>query len=604
MEDEGEVSFFRSKTFLSKDRRSRGIVDCIIACTLAFVLSFAFLPSVAFAEVANEVAGNETIASSDSENDDALESEEAVEPDSSIPSESEPVQPIGEEDGSSDNEGSDSADDVQEPEVESSPTIELSSDEDESKSDMVTNIAEPEPEPEPETEAEIETKTEKESEKPVDPSSNPLSAEIEALINSRSDEAEKCIASGYSSMNQALDAVGELDDRELGHVEIQAKMKDGCTAYSVFILKEAKFSIALGTNQTNSAFDVVMRSGWNSLAESIDVSSFKYDVGNSSKVYFEAVIDNPDCFNVFTGYRVGYGSDGLIRYFSPLYITSDKATYSTMKSKFDIAVKEALSNTSSSMTDLGKAFVLHDWLCKKTEYGQNKVEYATYTAYGTLVDGMGVCQSYTFAYSSLLKAAGIEATCLLVDAMNHSWNLVSIDGSFYHVDVTFDDGWNDADLHRYFMKSDQAFYNLEHYSWTSLTTYGWNSSLSASSTMYDTYNWFSYNPYVGSEKPDPAPDPKPTILEAPVITSISNVTASGATVSWRAVSGASGYVVMRSTSASGTYSTVGKTKGTSYADSTASPGRTYYYKVCGYVTNGSSNSRGKVSGLAAITTDK
>lgn len=270
MEDEGEVSFFRSKTFLSKDRRSRGIVDCIIACTLAFVLSFAFLPSVAFAEVANEVAGNETIASSDSENDDALESEEAVEPDSSIPSESEPVQPIGEEDGSSDNEGSDSADDVQEPEVESSPTIELSSDEDESKSDMVTNIAEPEPEPEPETEAEIETKTEKESEKPVDPSSNPLSAEIEALINSRSDEAEKCIASGYSSMNQALDAVGELDDRELGHVEIQAKMKDGCTAYSVFILKEAKFSIALGTNQTNSAFDVVMRSGWNSLAESID----------------------------------------------------------------------------------------------------------------------------------------------------------------------------------------------------------------------------------------------------------------------------------------------------------------------------------------------
>ena len=83
--------------------------------------------------------------------------------------------------------------------------------------------------------------------------------------------------------------------------------------------------------------------------------------------------------------------------------------------------------------------------------------------------------------------------------MNHSWNLVSIDGSFYHVDVTFDDGWNDADLHRYFMKSDQAFYNLEHYSWTSLTTYGWNSSLSASSTKYDTYNWFSYNPMLQRE---------------------------------------------------------------------------------------------------------
>ena len=95
-----------------------------------------------------------------------------------------------------------------------------------------------------------------------------------------------------------------------------------------------------------------------------------------------------------------------------------------------------------------------------------------------------------------------------------------------------------------------------------------------------------------------------TAPSAPVITSISDVTASGAKVSWRAVSGASGYVVMRSSSASGAYSTVGKTKGTSYADSTASPGRTYYYKVCGYVANGSSNSRGRVSGLAAITIDK
>ena len=60
----------------------------------------------------------------------------------------------------------------------------------------------------------------------------------------------------------------------------------------------------------------------------------------------------------------------------------------------------------------------------------------------------------------------------------------------------------------------------------------------------------------------------------------SSATTSGATISWSAVSGATGYVIYRSTSSSGSSLTqVGTSTKTTYTDSTGSAGRDYYYWV-------------------------
>lgn len=80
-------------------------------------------------------------------------------------------------------------------------------------------------------------------------------------------------------------------------------------------------------------------------------------------------------------------------------------------------------------------------------------------------------------------------------------------------------------------------------------------------------------------------------LATPTVSAISNAS-TGVKVTWSKVTGASGYYIYRSTSASGTYSKVGTvTSGStkSYTDTgsvkSISSGKTYYYKVSAYYTS-------------------
>ncbi|MBR5251300.1 MAG: cell wall-binding protein, partial [Oscillospiraceae bacterium] len=61
-------------------------------------------------------------------------------------------------------------------------------------------------------------------------------------------------------------------------------------------------------------------------------------------------------------------------------------------------------------------------------------------------------------------------------------------------------------------------------------------------------------------------------------------------LTWNAVSGAKEYEVYRATSASGTYTKLYTTTGTSMTNSSATAGKTYYYKVKAIHTNSSANS--------------
>lgn len=88
---------------------------------------------------------------------------------------------------------------------------------------------------------------------------------------------------------------------------------------------------------------------------------------------------------------------------------------------------------------------------------------------------------------------GIECTFADSDAMNHVWNMVKLDGEWYHVDVTWDDpamgneyGSGDqygSVRHNYLLLSDKEIYGEgdDHYDWYAEHT--------ASSTKYDEYFW-------------------------------------------------------------------------------------------------------------------
>ena len=93
--------------------------------------------------------------------------------------------------------------------------------------------------------------------------------------------------------------------------------------------------------------------------------------------------------------------------------------------------------------------------------------------------------------------------------------------------------------------------------------------------------------------------PKPS---APVV-KIGNSASSGKPMlTWNAVSGATSYKVYRATSQNGTYSLLGTVTATSYTNTGAKAGVTYYYKVKAVNSAGESAYSNIVSGRATVTT--
>ncbi|WP_458121278.1 transglutaminase domain-containing protein [Paenibacillus sp. Z6-24] len=102
-------------------------------------------------------------------------------------------------------------------------------------------------------------------------------------------------------------------------------------------------------------------------------------------------------------------------------------------------VKQILSNiVSSSMNDHEKVKAIHDWVVRNVKYDET---YTRYTAYEALHDGTAVCQGYALLTYELLKEAGVQNMIAegTADGELHAWNLVNLDGKWYHLDTTWDD---------------------------------------------------------------------------------------------------------------------------------------------------------------------
>ncbi len=57
-----------------------------------------------------------------------------------------------------------------------------------------------------------------------------------------------------------------------------------------------------------------------------------------------------------------------------------------------------------------------------------------WNAYSALVTGDTVCKGYAMAYRLLLNRCGIPCIAVGSPKMNHIWNIVLLDGQYYHVD--------------------------------------------------------------------------------------------------------------------------------------------------------------------------
>ena len=99
---------------------------------------------------------------------------------------------------------------------------------------------------------------------------------------------------------------------------------------------------------------------------------------------------------------------------------------------------------NAALSDLQKALLLHDRLANWTGYDYDNQQRGScppdsYSAVGVLWNRVGVCQGYAETYAYMLDQCGILNRFVQSIALNHIWNIVTIDGQEYYVDVTWDD---------------------------------------------------------------------------------------------------------------------------------------------------------------------
>lgn len=101
-------------------------------------------------------------------------------------------------------------------------------------------------------------------------------------------------------------------------------------------------------------------------------------------------------------------------------------------------------NIAKSMPDYMKEKIIHDYITHNTNYSSDDGE-LSYIPYNALINGRGVCSAYAMSAKILFDLVGIENIYISGTATNnnktenHGWNLVNIGGSYYHLDLTWDD---------------------------------------------------------------------------------------------------------------------------------------------------------------------
>lgn len=199
----------------------------------------------------------------------------------------------------------------------------------------------------------------------------------------------------------------------------------------------------LSMDQFNSPWDVVY---WFDLED----DTFDYTFTEAGRYFWEFRVmdENGEFFSFQTRIYEAYTEE-------------DESDETTVVGKVNAIIDEYITE---DMSDYTRALVLHDWLIYNATYDYDDPR--IYDAYGVLLEGTGVCDSYARAYLMLCTAAGLE--CMYISGTagddpdpnnwgNHGWNMVKLNGSWYHVDCTWDDpNEGGYECHDYFCVDDET----------------------------------------------------------------------------------------------------------------------------------------------------
>ena len=157
------------------------------------------------------------------------------------------------------------------------------------------------------------------------------------------------------------------------------------------------------------------------------------------------------------GYWSTMGGKNIILHID--YNANDPASRAA-RMEFEDRAARIVEEAGKQPTDYEKLKYIHDWIADNTEYLDDDTIGNIGTANGPIIDGVAVCAGYALAFQYLARSLGFD--CIYVIGLGnkgatvrHGWNMVKLDGEWYNVDVTWDDG--NRVKYTYFLKGEETF---------------------------------------------------------------------------------------------------------------------------------------------------
>ncbi len=182
---------------------------------------------------------------------------------------------------------------------------------------------------------------------------------------------------------------------------------------------------------------------------------------------FDAFYQDCPQYYAYDGSYMLYGEESLSPVIAAEYDT--KAERDTADTRIAEALKTVEAQLLSGFTDFETFEKIYEYVIGQVEYEYDEQGNPSIRAHAGNVVGVfdgdkntnSVCVGYTFATTYLCNVFGVECISVGNDALNHAWNMVKLDGVWYHTDATNDDGNENQAL---FLCSENAFWKYFEFS--------------------------------------------------------------------------------------------------------------------------------------------
>ena len=237
--------------------------------------------------------------------------------------------------------------------------------------------------------------------------------------------------------------------KKKGNKTVKKPAPQGTNFRNPEMLNRYAYSILSDTEKT--LYDAVF-AAISDFTTEISVANYNVGVETVHKTVRHIHCDHPEIFWFNYGHSIYYDKmTNIVEKISFRYCMT-KEERDARCEKIEAETSRFLAEINDDMSDYDVALKVYENIIKLVDYDtigleKQKNEEVTpetpddlRSVYGVFVNKKAVCAGYSKAMQYLAQLCGIE--CIYVTSKTHAWNIIKLEGDYYHLDVTWGDGSN------------------------------------------------------------------------------------------------------------------------------------------------------------------